>query len=55
MSAEERGGGAGGYLRDIKATVYYGGRLCVLVYSCIKILHPFLLTITGFLRQLNAK
>ena len=23
MSASERGGGAGGYLRDTKATVYY--------------------------------
>ena len=31
MSAKERGGGAGGYLRDTKATVYHGGRLCVFV------------------------
>ena len=32
MSASERGGGAGGYLRDTKATVYHGGGLCLLVY-----------------------
>ena len=49
MCAKERGGGAGGYLRDTKATVCYGGRLCVFVYSCIKILHPVLMDDHGIL------
>ena len=55
MSAKEREGGAGGYLRDTKAPVDHGGRLCVFVYTCIEILHiPCLQTIIEYSQQFDA-
>ena len=55
MCTKERGGGAGGYLQNTKATVYYGGRLCDLVYHASESYIPSLWTITALLRQLDAE